>query len=115
MRLKLKKLLEFLPVTEVVTPAGFDDAVATAVLASDLMSDVLASDAEMPLLLTSLATEQAIRSADMVGAVAVLIANGKRISKEMTTLAEEHEIALLRTPLAKYEACLEIGKLLERE
>ena len=50
---------------------------ALHVVAADLMSDVLTMDLERPLLLTSLATEQALRTAHVVGAVAVLVANSK--------------------------------------
>ena len=84
-----------------------------SVFASDLMSDVLMSDRDDMLLITSLSTEQSIRSADMVGAAAVLVANNKTVTEGMVKLAQEQNIALLCTPLPKYESCIRIGSIME--
>ena len=46
--------------------------VVGAVVANDLMSDVLLFDADDALLLTSLASDQAIRTAHIVGAMGVV-------------------------------------------
>ena len=46
-----------------------------AVVANDLMSDVLLNDADDILLLTSLASDQAIRTANIVGAMCVVVHN----------------------------------------
>ena len=82
------------------------------VAAADLMSDVLTMDLERPLLLTSLATEQALRTAHVVGAVAVLVANGKTIPPEMVALARKLGLPLARTPLSKFDAAVALGKAL---
>ena len=80
------------------------------VVAADLMSDVLMMDLERPLLLTSLATEQAVRTAHVVGAVAVLVANSKTPPPEMVALACKLGVPLARTPLAKFDAAVALGK-----
>ena len=89
-----------------------DSADALHVVAADLMSDVLMMDLERPLLLTSLATEQALRTAHVVGAVAVLVANGKTPPSEMVDLARQLDMPLARTALPKFDAAVALGKAL---
>ena len=89
------------------------DAVPCAnVVASDLMSDVLMTDEDCPLLVTSLVSDQSIRTAHVVGAVGVLIVNGKLPPPEMAKLAETLHIPLARTALSKFRACVALGKAL---
>ena len=89
-----------------------ESADALHVVAADLMSDVLTMDLERPLLLTSLATEQALRTAHVVGAVAVLVANGKTPPPEMVALARKLDVPLARTALSKFDAAVALGKAL---
>ena len=89
-----------------------ESADALHVVAADLMSDVLTMDLERPLLLTSLATEQAVRTAHVVGAVAVLVANGKTPPPEMVALARKLDLPLARTALSKFDAAVALGKAL---
>ena len=89
-----------------------ESADALHVVAADLMSDVLMMDLERPLLLTSLATEQALRTAHVVGAVAVLVANGKTPPSEMVDLARQLDMPLARTALPKFDAAVALGKAL---
>ncbi|MFP4417120.1 MAG: hypothetical protein ACOC41_06620 [Chitinivibrionales bacterium] len=91
----------------------FKSRSVSRVCASDLMSDVLAVEDDQLLLVTSLASDQALRTADIVGANAVLIVNGKPVHEKMITLAKEFDIPLLGTALPKFEACVRLGKLLE--
>jgi len=83
-----------------------------AVVASDLMSDVLVVTREDFLLVTSLASDQMIRTADLVGAAGVVLVNGKPPPASALKLATDLGIALIRSPLPKYEACLAIGAAL---
>ena len=64
-----------------------------AVVANDLMSDVLLFDADDPLLLTSLASDQAIRTAHIVGAMGVVVHNSKPLSETMLKVAEDCRFA----------------------
>jgi hypothetical protein len=83
-----------------------------AVVASDLMSDVLVVTREDFLLVTSLASDQMIRTADLVGAAGVVLVNGKQPPASSLKLAKDLTIALIASPLPKYEACLAIGAAL---
>ena len=88
------------------------DADVRQVVSSDLMSDVLMTDLDRPLLLTSLVSDQSLRTANVVGAAGVLIANGKTPPADMAKLAAELGIPLARTAQSKFEASLSLGKAL---
>ena len=86
-----------------------------AVVASDLMSDVLLVDADDILLLTSLASDQAIRTAHIVGAMGVVVHNAKPLSETMIKVANDLHIPLVSSPLSKYDACVKMHDALEME
>lgn len=83
------------------------------VIASDLMSDVLMVDEEDTLLITSLASDQAVRTAQVVGAVAVVLVNGKQPPPSMIALARSLPLTLATSPLTKYEACIAVHRTRE--
>lgn len=93
--------------------ASFERGAIRHVVACDLMSDVLVADRHDHLLVTSLASDQVIRTADIVGASAVLLVNGKTIPDSMTRLAKSLHMTLMSSPLPKYEACVALGRLLQ--
>ncbi len=76
-----------------------------SIIACDLMSDVLLMDQEVDLVITSLSTTQALRTANIVSAKAVVIVNGKPISPDMILAAEEFDITLLRTKFSTFDTC----------
>ena len=82
--------------------------VVGAVVANDLMSDVLLFDADDALLLTSLASDQAIRTAHIVGAMGVVVHNAKPLSETMIKVANDLAIPLVSSPLAQYDACVKL-------
>lgn len=84
---------------------NFETREANKIVASDLMSDVLVVDEEIDILVTSLATYQALRTADIVGAGCVIIVNGKETMKDMEEMAKELSITLLQTELPTFEVC----------
>lgn len=90
------------------------DAPIENVCACDMMSDVLVVEKEHLLLVTSLTTEQVIRTADIVGAHGVLITNGKQPLDKSIQLASQLGIPLLRTRHSTFEACVQLGHLLNR-
>jgi hypothetical protein len=94
-------------------PDGWEQINIETVFASDLMSDVLMSDRDDMLLITSLSTEQSVRSAGIVGSEALIIANDKSVTDGMIELAKDQELALLVTGLPKYESCVRLGRILE--
>ncbi len=75
------------------------------IIASDLMSDALVVDSDIDMLVTSLATAQALRTADIIGAKSVLVVNGKLISDDMVEMAKELNVLLLGTALDTFSAC----------
>ncbi len=94
--------------------SGFDTVEIKNVVVSDLMSDALITEKESPILVSSLATVQTVRTADIIGALGILLVNGKRCDSPMVDLARETDISLLETRTDKFEACLALGKLLCR-
>ena len=86
-----------------------------AVVANDLMSDVLLNDADDILLLTSLASDQAIRTANIVGAVAVVVHNAKPLPATMCQVADTLGIPLISSPYSKYDSCVKLYLAQEAE
>lgn len=84
------------------------------VVASDLMSDVLLVDKDDILLLTSLASDQALRTAQIVGAMGVVVHNNKPLPASMKDVAKRLGISLVTAPCAKYESCIRIHEALEK-
>ncbi len=80
------------------------------VIASDLMSDVLLVDEENMLLITSLASDQTLRTAQIVGAAGVVVVNGKPLPSSMCQVAEELGMTLLTSAFTKYDACVAVSK-----
>lgn len=72
---------------------------------SDLMSDVLTLEDQIPMLITGLANTQSIRTAEMADIEVILIARGKEVTKEMIELANENDIVLLSSPFSLYKIC----------
>ncbi|MDY0374228.1 MAG: DRTGG domain-containing protein [Desulfobacterium sp.] len=72
--------------------------------ASDLMSDLLTADSAGSLILTGLATQQAVRAASIAGASAIVLIRGKNPPQEIIDLAREENIPLLTTPLSMFVA-----------
>jgi anti-sigma regulatory factor (Ser/Thr protein kinase) len=72
---------------------------------SDLMSDVLAFGRPGEILLTGLANAQSVRTADIIGALAIVYVRGKKPDEECVSLAELKGIPLLSTRKMMYEAC----------
>lgn len=83
------------------------------VIVSELMSDVLTDDdIGNVILITGLCTEQAIRTANMIDALAVVITTGKKITAPMLKIAKDAGISLFSTKLRNYEVCkLLAGKI----
>jgi len=85
------------------------------VVASSLMSDVLTTDEEDILLLSNLNTVQVVRTADMIGASAILIACGKPVPQDTLELARELDIALISTDYPVFETCVYLAPLFKIE
>lgn len=79
------------------------------VYASDLMSDVLAFGKSNSILLTGLATQQAVISAHMAEFKAVVFIRGKRPKDTAAKFARDNALVLLSSELDMYDACLRIA------
>jgi len=79
------------------------------IYASDLMSDVLAFGKPDSILLTGLATQQAIISAHMAEFKGVVLIRGKRPKDGAEKFARENHLVLLTTELDMYDACIKIA------
>ncbi len=113
--MELLRIAHALDAELICGPEGWERTNIETVFASDLMSDVLMSDRDEMLLITSLSTEQSIRSAGIVGSEAIVIANNKSVTKGMIELAQDQDVALLCTRHPKYEACVRLGRIMDPE
>lgn len=75
------------------------------IIVSELMSDVLTLECDNLLLISGLCTDQVIRTADIVGAVAIIISSDKKVPDSMKSLAEEADIALFSTSMRNFALC----------
>lgn len=89
----------------------FDDCQIDHVVAGDLMSDILTMELDHLVIITSLATDQVVRTADFVGAKGVILANGKKPSESLLNLARESDISVLATNYRMFETCVRLGKI----
>ncbi len=100
-------LRSILPALQAEVSAEEDlDRTFGTIIASDLMSDVLMVDDEDALLVTSLASDQAVRTAQVIGAAGVVLVNGKEPPPSMVKLSRSLPLNLLTSPLTKYQACV---------
>ncbi|AFG38433.1 DRTGG domain-containing protein [Spirochaeta africana] len=83
------------------------------VLVCDLMSDVLTVEHEDFLLVTSLTSDQVARTADIVGAVGIVLVNGKTPQPALVTLAEDLDIPVLGSRMSGFDFSVALGKLME--
>jgi anti-sigma regulatory factor (Ser/Thr protein kinase) len=72
---------------------------------SDLMSDVLAFGKPGQILLTGLTNAQSVRTADIIGAKAIVYVRGKKPDEECLEQATAKGIPVLSTHCMMYEAC----------
>ncbi len=91
--------------------AGEDDLNKTveSVAASDLLSDVLATSKHNFILLTGLCTPQVVRTAELMGGVAIVFCRAKYPPQEAIGMAKVHGIPLLCTRLPLFEACCRLA------
>lgn len=101
----IKEALE----AEVITGEDTLDTLVEHIYASDLMSDVLAFGKPNSILLTGLATQQAIISAHMAEFKGVVFIRGKKSKDDSARFARDNRIALLSSRLEMYEACIRLA------
>jgi len=92
-------------------PAGWEVLEIGDVFASDLISDILVSEGDDQLLLTSLTSPQVVRTAALVGAVAIVLVHRRQTPPELSVAAREQEMPLFRSTMTKYDACIGLERL----
>ncbi len=110
-----ERIIEILSGNLYHTCFTYEEARITNFVASDLMSDVLVLEDEEFLLITSLSSEQAVRTADIVGARGILLVNGKKPQPGMVTLAKELNKTLITTSQRMFRVCALLGRELDKE
>jgi anti-sigma regulatory factor (Ser/Thr protein kinase) len=83
------------------------------IYASDLMSDVLAFGKPDSILLTGLATQQAVISAHMAEFKGVVFIRGKKPNDGSHDFAKNHQLVLLSTDFDMYDACVKINSVIK--
>jgi anti-sigma regulatory factor (Ser/Thr protein kinase) len=92
----------------VIEGEGELGAAVEHVYASDLMSDVLAFGKADSILLTGLATQQAVISAHMAEFKGVVFVRGKKVKDGALKFARDHRLVLMSTNLDMYDACVRV-------
>lgn len=87
------------------------DVTVEHIYASDLMSDVLAFGKPSSILLTGLATQQAVISAHMAEFKGVVFIRGKRPKDGAEKFAHDYNLVLLSSDLDMYDACIRIDTI----
>ena len=95
--MKLKAVIELLAAKTLFVTDELLEMDVTTAAASDLMSDILARARTPDLMLTGLATLQAMRTASIASVKAVMIVRGKPITPQMIQLAKDDGIPLMVT------------------
>lgn len=108
---KLNKIPAKLPCETIFRSSTYAQDSIKSIISSDLMSDVLISEGEVDLLITSLATEQTIRTGDIIDLKAIIIVNNKEVTPEMHDLASDFDITIFKTTYSKYATCCKICEL----
>ncbi len=87
------------------------DVAVEHIYASDLMSDVLAFGKPNSILITGLATQQAVISAHMAEFKGVVFVRGKKSKDDSPKFARDNHLALLSTRFDMYDACIRIDSV----
>lgn len=111
--MNLKQVIETLNAVPLYSHDGWQDENIDGVFASDLISDILVSEGEDQLLLTSLTSPQVVRTAALIGAVAVVLVHRRQTPDVLKVAATEQDMPLFRSAMTKYDACIKLGHLEE--
>jgi len=109
----LKSIIDVLQASLVSVPPQWESREVKTVFASDLISDILMVDGEHIVLITSLLSDQVLRTADVIGATAVVMVNRKHIPMALQQAASKQGLPLFHSTLPKFESCVRIGRLME--
>ena len=109
----LQEIVKELNAAVLHAPEGWEEREVASVIASDLISDILVGEGEDQLLLTSLTSVQMVRTADLIGAVAIALVHRRQVPPGLEDAARRLDIPLFRSAIEKYDACVRVGRLEE--
>ncbi len=98
----------------IVTPQGWENRSIGGIEISDLMSEVLLTEYAGLLLITSLISDQTIRTAHMIDCAAILYPYQKTLPSTVLILANQLNMCVLVSPYSKFECCYKLTQHLER-
>ncbi len=109
--MNLKQVIETLAAAPLVEPDGWQELEIENVFASDLISDILVSEGDDQLLLTSLTSPQVVRTAALIGATAIVLVHRRQTPPELEAAARDQSMPLFRSTMTKYDACVSLGRV----
>ena len=110
--MKLMDIIEKLSATEIFAVSDYNPEVKT-VCAADFLSDILATKKRNFIILTGYTNHQIIRTADVVGAVAVVFVRGKYPPAETIGMAKAHSVSLYVSQEPMFESCLKLAGVVD--
>jgi len=112
--MKISAIRDVLNAT-VIEGREYLDSTVEHVYASDLMSDVLAFGQSNSILLTGLASQQALITAHMAEFKGIILVRGKKPTDGSAELARNSQLVLMSTDLDMYDTCVRIDSLVHPE
>ncbi len=103
--MKVRQIVKLLNATVITGDESLDGLDVDRCFVADLMSDVLARSHNLGILITGLATIQAVRTADIADIKAVCLVRGKKPEQAAVDLARQKQIPLFVTKLTMFESC----------
>jgi hypothetical protein len=108
--MRLSEVLRRLEAEEIVPAADYEVEVRN-VCASDLLSDILATEKTDFVILTGLTTVQVVRTAEVSEAIAVVLVRDKVAPADTVKFAQAKGLPLARTRFPMFEACVRLAEL----
>lgn len=102
--MRLSEIQKMLDAT-IYTGADEEDRDLSRVFAADMMSDVLACPDEIELLVTGLANQQVVRTADMMDIGVVLFVRGKIPAEDVVSMALQRDMIIMTTQHRMFTTC----------
>lgn len=100
--MKLSEIVKLVNGKVLTGEARLDEDVECA-FASDLMSDVLTIRTDNFILITGLANNQAIRTAEMSDVQYILFVRGKEVTEDMIEMAQDNDMVIIKTDFSLFK------------
>lgn len=113
LNIKLNEIATITQASTMVETPDWHTRVIAGIEISDLMSEVLLTEYAGLLLITSLISDQTIRTAHMIDCSAILYPSNKTISSTALILAHQLKMCVLVSPFSKFECCYKLSLFLE--